>query len=65
MQEDKTLERLTQEKRTSLVGEFWEFLGQNKKWWLLPFILVLLMLSLLVLLSSSALAPGIYPLFYG
>lgn len=63
MQEDKTLERLAQEKRTSLAGEFWQFLGQNKKWWLLPFILVLLLLSLLVLLSSSALAPFIYPLF--
>jgi len=56
-------ERLSQQKRTSLVGEFIEFLKHNKKWWLLPILLILLGLGLLVLLSSSAVAPFIYPLF--
>ena len=56
-------ERLSQQKRTSLVGEFMEFLKHNKKWWLLPILLILLGLGLLVLLSSSAVAPFIYPLF--
>ncbi len=52
-----------QEKRTSLLSEFWSFLKYNKKWWLLPIIIVLLLLSLLVLLGGTALAPFLYPLF--
>lgn len=56
-------EQLSQQKRTSLVGEFIEFLKHNKKWWLLPILIILLGLGLLALLSSSAVAPFIYPLF--
>ena len=63
MSDEKKFEQLAQEKRTSIVREFLEFLKHNKKWWLLPIILILLGLGLLVLLSSSALAPFIYPLF--
>jgi hypothetical protein len=57
------LEQLAKGKRSSLAGEFVVFLKHNKKWWLLPIILILLGLGMLVLLSSSALAPFIYPLF--
>lgn len=46
-----------------MVREFWYFLKHNKKWWLLPIVLVLLGLGVLVLLSSSAAAPFIYTLF--
>jgi hypothetical protein len=63
MSEEKDFEKLSQQKRTSLAGEFIEFLKHNKKWWLLPILLILLGLGLLVLLSSSAVAPFIYPLF--
>lgn len=56
-------EQLSRHKRTTVVGEFIEFLKHNKKWWLLPILLILLGLGLLVLLSSSAVAPFIYPLF--
>lgn len=63
MSDEKNFEELSQRKRTSIMGEFLEFLKHNKKWWLLPIILILLGLGLLVLLSSSALAPFIYPLF--
>ncbi len=57
------LKELSQLKRTSIFAEFWYFLKHNKKWWLLPIIIILLILGLLVLLSGSALAPFIYPLF--
>ena len=63
MSEEKNFEQLSKEERSSLVGEFWEFLKHNKKWWMLPIILILLALGLIVLLSSSAIAPFIYPLF--
>ncbi|NLK41764.1 MAG: hypothetical protein GX298_06890 [Planctomycetes bacterium] len=56
-------EQLAQQKRTTLAGEFIEFLKHNKKWWLLPIIIILLLMGLLVVLSSTAIAPFIYPLF--
>lgn len=39
------------------------FLKHNKKWWLLPIVAILLLVALLVILSGTALAPFIYPLF--
>jgi hypothetical protein len=47
----------------SLFGELWLFLRDNKKWWLLPILGVLLLFGVLVLLSGSAAAPFIYTLF--
>ena len=46
-----------------LLAEFWDFLKYNKKWWLLPILIVLGLMALLIVLSSSAAAPFIYPLF--
>ena len=50
-------------RRSTLVGEFVEFLGQNKKWWLAPIIVSVLLLGALVLLGGTAAAPFIYTLF--
>ncbi|MFQ5423094.1 MAG: DUF5989 family protein [Phycisphaerae bacterium] len=49
--------------RIGLVAEFWDFLKHNKKWWLLPILLVMLGIGVLIALSSTAAAPFIYPLF--
>lgn len=49
--------------RPSMLREVWHWLRTNKKWWLLPILLALLAFSALVMLSSSAAAPFIYPLF--
>ncbi len=49
--------------RIGLIAEFWDFLRHNKKWWLLPIVIVLLMLGALVILGSTAAAPFIYTLF--
>lgn len=43
--------------------EFWDFLKHNKKWWLTPILLVLLLLGVLVVLGGSGAAPFIYTLF--
>jgi drug/metabolite transporter superfamily protein YnfA len=44
--------------------EFWQFLKERKKWWLLPMIVVLLLVGLLITLTSgTAVAPFIYTLF--
>lgn len=46
-----------------LFAEFLDFLIHNKKWWLTPIVLVLLMVGALVLLGGTAAAPFIYTLF--
>jgi hypothetical protein len=51
-------------KKLALASEFWLYLRSNKKYWLLPIIIVLLLMSvLLVFAQSSALAPFIYSIF--
>lgn len=49
--------------RVGLVAEFWDFLKHNKKWWLLPILVVLLLIGVLVVLGSSGAGAFIYPLF--
>ncbi len=44
----------------SLLAEFWQFLCHNKKWWLLPILIVLLLFGLLIFLSGTGAAPFIY-----
>jgi drug/metabolite transporter superfamily protein YnfA len=46
----------------SLLVEFWEFLRHNKKWWLLPILIVLLVFGVLIFLSGTGAAPFIYTL---
>tara|TARA_B100001173_G_scaffold131521_1_gene114096 strand:+ start:692 stop:841 length:150 start_codon:yes stop_codon:yes gene_type:complete len=46
------------------IKEFWEFLLQRKKYWLLPIIIVLVLFGGLIILSQgSAIAPFIYTIF--
>lgn len=47
----------------NLLGDFWHFLSQSKKWWLVPLLLFLLLAGLLILLCETAAAPFIYTLF--
>jgi hypothetical protein len=53
----------SEQARGGLLREFWDFLWQSKKWWLLPILAVLLLFGLLALLTGSAAAPFIYTLF--
>ena len=47
-----------------LIVELWGFMRERKKYWLLPIVVMLIMLSgLIVLTSGSAVAPFIYTLF--
>jgi hypothetical protein len=50
--------------KMGILKEFWGFLMERKKWWLLPIIIMLVILGLLVIFTEgSALAPFIYTLF--
>lgn len=48
----------------SFIREFWEFLKIRKRYWLLPIVIMLGLLSaLIVFTETSAIAPFIYALF--
>jgi len=47
-----------------IVMEFWDFLKVRKKFWLMPIVVILILLSMLIIfVESSALAPFLYALF--
>ena len=43
--------------------EFWELFRYNKKWWLTPIVLGLLLVGFLLFLATTAVAPFIYTIF--
>ena len=46
------------------VKELFGFLRREKKWWLIPLVLVLVLLAVLIIFAqSSAIAPFLYPFF--
>jgi hypothetical protein len=51
------------EKQPSLVAEFIDLVKHNKKYWLIPIVLILLAFGLLIILGSTGAAPFIYTLF--
>lgn len=49
---------------TEFLKELWDFMKERRKFWLFPFIAVLLLFgALIVLTEGSAVAPFIYTLF--
>lgn len=59
-------EAFSQEARRGRVGlarELMEFIRHNRKWWLTPIIVALLMVGALIFLGGTAAAPFIYTLF--
>lgn len=50
--------------KIQVLSEFWEFIRFNKKYWLLPIVVVLVLAGLLIVASQgSVVAPFIYTLF--
>ena len=50
-------------KQSGFLSEFASMLMHNKKWWLTPIVLVLILFGLLIILGGSSYAPFIYTLF--
>ena len=65
MEEEKRekFEEIDATEKSGLLREFVLFLMHNKKYWMTPIILVLLLFGLLIILGGSAAAPFIYTLF--
>lgn len=49
--------------QNGLLSEFWAFLRHNRKWWLAPIFIVLLLVGGLLILGGTSAAPFIYTLF--
>jgi uncharacterized membrane protein YedE/YeeE len=50
--------------RFAIIREFFDYLRQQKKWWIAPILIFLVLLGgLIIFASSSVLAPFIYSLF--
>ncbi|MBX7167420.1 MAG: hypothetical protein K1X74_13910 [Pirellulales bacterium] len=59
----KKFEQMADEAQPSLAAEFIDFLKHNKKWWLLPILLVVGLVGVLAMFAGSGAAPFIYTLF--
>ena len=50
--------------KVQVVNELWQFMKENKKFWLAPIVITLVLVgALLVFAKGSAIAPFIYTLF--
>ncbi len=49
--------------RVHLWKEFWLFVKQNKKWWIIPLMMIMLSIGMLIYFSGSSTTPFIYTLF--
>jgi hypothetical protein len=49
--------------RPSFLSDYLYFLKNNKKWWMLPLLVLLLAFGALMILATSGAAPFIYTLF--
>ena len=55
--------KATRESERGLLAEIVYLVRRQKKWWLVPFLIALLVLGLLVVLAGTGAAPFIYTLF--
>lgn len=60
-EEKKKFEELSSE--SNILSEFIDFLKHNKKLWMLPIIIILLLFGLMIFLGGTSAAPFIYALF--
>lgn len=56
-------EKKARQPARGILREFWDFMKHNKKWWLLPALIMLLLLGVFVVLAGTGAGPFIYTLF--
>ena len=56
-------EQLAGEKSPSFVKEVWYLVSSDKRWWLAPIVIAIVILGALVMLTGTGVAPFIYTLF--
>jgi hypothetical protein len=50
-------------KNQGFMADLFLFMRENRKWWLTPIVIVLILLGVLVVLGGTSAAPFIYTLF--
>jgi hypothetical protein len=58
-----TFSHEAEQEQIGFIREFIDFLLHNKKWWLIPIVVVLLLVGLAIALGGGAASPFIYTLF--
>ncbi len=53
----------SEESRGGLFSDFFAFMKENAKWWLIPFVIVFTLLGALLIFRSGAIAPYLYAIF--
>jgi|KBSSwiStaDraftv2_1062776.scaffolds.fasta_scaffold748771_1 Family of unknown function (DUF5989) len=51
------------QRRTSFLADYWRFLREERKWWMLPVLVVLFLAGGIIVLAGTAGAPLLYALF--
>jgi hypothetical protein len=59
----RDFERQAEQAQPNLLLETTQWLRHNRKWWLVPIVLGLLVAGVIIVLSGTAAAPFIYTLF--
>lgn len=62
-QTEEDFARLAGQKGPGFFSELFDFLRYNKKWWITPIVVMLVIIGVLILLGSTAAGPFIYTLF--
>ena len=60
---ERDLQRQAARPQVNLANELLALLMHNKKWWLTPIFVVLLLLGVLIAIGGTGAAPFLYPLF--
>jgi hypothetical protein len=61
--ETQDFDKLARSARQSFIGEVWHLLTSDRRFWLAPIVIAIVILGVLVLLTSTGVAPFIYTLF--
>ena len=56
-------EHLAHEASPGFIKEVWYLVANDKRWWMAPIIIALVILGALVMLTGTGVAPFIYTLF--
>jgi hypothetical protein len=63
MAETTDFEKASAAGKSNVLTQFLELMARNKKWWLLPIVVVFVVFGVLFALAGTAAAPFIYALF--
>ena len=62
-EESSRFAREARARQQGFLGELWQFITHNRKWWRTPIVIILVAFALLIALGGTAAAPFIYTLF--